>query len=280
MSQVVYARGRYLEKTRASIGFEDRGFQFGDGVYEVAWVENGRVVDLGLHFDRMKLSCAQLRIKMPPPTALANIAAQTVRRNFLKQGALYIQLSRGEARREHAFPASSVPTLVMAVYPQSVPSLAAAKVVTMEDFRWGRCDIKATSLLASVLARQKAAGLGVSETWYVDKNGKVLEGAASNAWIVERGGSLRTAPLNSSILGGITRMRILNLAKKMGLKCVERHFTLDEALKAKEAFYTSATQFVRPVTAIDGKPIGNGEVGETTAGLYGAYRRYIQAAGG
>ena len=278
MSQVVYVRGRYLPKARAVVGFEDRGFQFGDGVYEVVWVENGKFVDLDKHLKRLARSCGQLLMKMPPPAALANIAAQTVARNFSRRGALYIQLSRGAARRNHFFPEGGEPTVVMAFYPSAIAPLVADRVVTVRDFRWKRCHIKATSLLASVLARQHAFRAGTQEAWYVDENSRVLEGAASNAWVINGRGTVITAPLSNSILAGITRWRVMKLIKKLGLDCEERYFTLADALRAKEAFYTSTTQFVRPVGFIDEKPIADGKVGDVTAALYESYLRYLRAA--
>lgn len=275
MSQIVYVCGRYLPKVRAAVGFEDRGFQFGDGVYEVVWVEGGRIIDLPKHLARLGRSCGELAMTMPAPAALANIAAETIRRNFFYRGALYIQLSRGAARRNHLFPAEPKTTVVMAVYPLPLPPLRADGVTTMADFRWRHCHIKSTSLLASVLARQHAFGEGNPEAWYLDENSRVLEGAASNAWIVNKNGNIFTAPLSNAILSGITRWRVLKLIKQLGFKCEERYFTLEEALKAKEAFYTSTTQFIKSVGFIDNKPIADGEVGETTAALYDSYLGYL-----
>ena len=280
MPQVVYCNGSYQSRLEAGVSFEDRGFQFADGVYEVIWLENGVLVDLADHLARLRQSATQLQISgLPDEAVLTHIAYQTVRRNFARRGGFYIQASRGVAERNHSINVSAEPSVVMAVYAMDTPPLAPHNVVTIQDFRWKHCHIKATALIASVMARSEAEARHSNEAWYLDENSKVLEGSASNAWIVDKTDTVITAPLSNRILSGITRKRVLKLIKRLGLKHKEAYFSVDEAKSAKEAFYTSTTRFVQAVGSIDQTSIGSGDgkgkAGKITTALYRCYVEYL-----
>jgi D-alanine transaminase len=257
----------------ARVAIEDRGFQFADGVYEVAPVVHGRIVDLKAHLDRFAYSLGELRIEAPvPPAALNVICREVVSRNRVAEGILYVQASRGAAPRDHPFPKRVVqPTLVVSakslVWPVDAADDPGVGVVTMPDLRWGRCDIKSTALLANVIAKQRAREAGAFEAWFVRADGTIAEGASTNAWMVDGEGRLVTRPLGPEILAGITRATAIRLARAAGFPVVERPFDVDELSDAREVFLTSTTGLVRAVTSVDGKPIGNGHPGEITTRL-------------
>jgi D-alanine transaminase len=281
MSRVAYVNGQYLPWKEAKVGFEDRGYQFSDGVYEVCEVRGGRIVDLPLHFGRLRRSLSELRIAMPmSEAALGVILHEVTRRNHVGYGIVYLQITRGVARRDHAFPPPSVrPSVVVSARKlnfernQAIAARGIA-VVTVPDIRWARVDIKAVSLLPNVLARQAARERGAYEAWFVDGDGFVTEGAASNAWIVTADGRLVTHPTGAGILTGITRQVLLDVIASLQLTLDERPFTVAEALEAREAFVTAASQIVMPVVAIDGKPIGDGKPGPTTQRLREAFHQF------
>jgi D-alanine transaminase len=278
MSRVAYVNGRYAPFRDACVHIEDRGYQFGDGVYEVCEIRNGSLVDERRHFERLERSLDALEIKPPTsPHALGFILQETVRRNRIRDGLLYVQITRGVARRDHGFPAPEVkPSLVVIAR-----SLDRSKieenarngigVVTSSDNRWGRVDIKTIGLLPNVLARQAAKNEGAREAWFVDEKGQITEGTSSNAWIVTQDGKLVTRPSSHRILTGITRTVIKDVAEREGVQFEERAFSTAEALNAREAFITSATQGAMPVVKIDGKPIGDGRPGPVTRGLREAF---------
>ena len=278
MSRVAYVNGQYQPHGQATIHVEDRGFQFADGVYEVWSVFDGRLADFDGHMTRLHRSLNELRIPIPMTReALGRVLNETVRRNRVNEGLVYIQVTRGTARRDHPFPPEGTPPSVI-VTARSLPLSrgdAAAKkgvaVVTHPDIRWGRCDIKTVGLLANVLAKQAAKEKGAAEAWMVDEMGLVTEGSSTNAWIVDEDGTLRTRDGQANILHGITRAAVMALIADEGLAFEERAFSVDEAKRAREAFYTSASGFVMPATSIDGVKIGDGKPGPIATRLRALY---------
>jgi len=274
MSRIAYVNGRYLPFAAAMIHVEDRGYQFGDGVYEVCEVRGGRLIDARRHLERLWRSLGELRIRAPMSAkALRFVLREVVARNRIGYGVVYCQVTRGVARRDHAFP-SPEPSPSLVVTARSLnrtrnEALAAKgiAVISIPDDRWGRVDIKTIGLLPNVLARQKAIDAGARDAWFVDKDGTVTEAASANAWIVTRAGTLVTRPADQGILRGITRTVLLDVIKTHGLTLEERPFTLTEAYGAHEAFVTSASQVVMPVVRIDGRSIGDGKPGPITTAL-------------
>lgn len=283
MARWAYVNGRYLPHRQAAVHVEDRGFQFADGVYEVVTLLDGRFADLDGHMERLGRSLSELRMDWPAaPRVVTMIARELVRRNSVRNGSLYIQVTRGVAPRDFKFPADIPATLVMTV--KRVTAFAKPEqleqgvaVVTVPDIRWGRRDIKTVGLLAPVLAKQQAAESGAYEAWLIDPDGTVTEGSSSNAWIVTQDGVLVTRAPSQKILNGITRLSLLRLAGERGIPVEERSFTVEEALAAREAFVSSAGTFALPVTRIDGKPVGEGRPGPVTRTLRQAYLDYVAA---
>jgi D-alanine transaminase len=274
MSRIAYVNGQYVPHAHAMVGIEDRGFQFADGVYEVCEVRGGRLVDERRHMARLDRSLKELRIAHPmSPTALGIVMRETIRRNRVRNGIVYLQVTRGEMRRDFPFPPEGTrPSVIVTSRSHDNARLekqaeAGIAIVTMSDIRWQRVDIKSVALLPNVLAKQAAREQGAREAWLVDKDGFVTEGASSNAWIVTRDGILVTRPLETGILPGITRSVVLDLIAREGLGFEERPFTVDEAYAAREAFVTSASQLVMPVVSIDGRPVGNGAPGLVASAL-------------
>jgi D-alanine transaminase len=278
MTRVVYVNGRYLPYAQACVHAEDRGFQFADAVYEVCEVKDGRLVDEARHIERLARSLAELKLPQPmTPAALARVLRETIRRNRVRDGALYLQVSRGSRPRDFLFPPEGTEPTVVCLARSASPGAAEAKaaagiaVKTMPDIRWGRCDIKTVMLLPASLAKEAARAEGAREAWFVDANGCITEGASSNAWIVDRHGRLITRQIDDGILRGITRTTLIDLLRREQIELVERPFTVAEAKAAREAFITSATNLVMPVVRIDGQPIGNGAPGLLTLKLRSEY---------
>jgi len=285
MPRYAYVNGRFVPHASAAVHIEDRGYQFADGVYEVFAVLNGALVDETGHLQRLDRSLAELRIAMPlARRAMPLVMRELVRRNGLRDGLLYLQITRGVAPRDFKFPDGVNPSIVMTTRRQNHAASPASengvRVVSVPDIRWTRRDIKSVALLAQVLAKQAAAEAGASEAWMVDPEGRVTEGASSNAWIVTKDGVLVTREADHSILKGITGNSLAALAAEMGLKVERRAFTLMEAFEAKEAFLTSATTFCLPIVEIDGHPIANGHPGEIAGRLRARYLEYAQARQG
>jgi D-alanine transaminase len=285
LSRIAYVNGRYLPHREASVHVEDRGYQFADGVYEVCEVRGGKLVDERRHMDRLERSLKELRIAMPMPRkALGMVLRETVSRNRVRDGIVYLQITRGVARRDHAFPAAgTLPSIVITAknYDLEKNELAAADgvpVISVPDNRWERVDIKSVGLLPNVLAKQAAREAGAKEAWFVDGKGFVTEGSSTNAWIVTRDGAVVTRQADFGILRGITRTVVLEVIAEHGLKLEERPFTMEEAYAAREAFITSATQFVTPVVRIDGKPVGNGAPGLIASALRRDYHGQAEIA--
>jgi D-alanine transaminase len=274
MTRVVYVNGQYLPYGQAAVHAEDRGFQFGDGVYEVCEVKDGRLIDETRHMTRLGRSLNELRIPGPmSDRAWSRVLRETIRRNRVKDGILYLQVTRGAGPRDFLFPSEDVlPTVVClarSVSPRRVEAAAEAGigVKTMPDIRWGRCDIKTVMLLPASLAKEAARAEGAKEAWFVDDQGYVTEGASSNAWIVDKEGRLVTRHIDNAILRGVTRTTLMDVLQREAISVVERAFTVEEAKNAREAFITSATNTVMPVISIDGQPIGNGAPGMLTQRL-------------
>ena len=275
MGRLAYVNGRFVAHREAQVHIEDRGYQFADGVYEVVPVVGGTLVDEELHLDRLERSLDELRIGWPVARPVLRLVShELIRRNGLTNGIVYMQVTRGVAPRDHKFPKAAKPALVMTTkqLKRATPAALAAglKVVTVPDIRWDRRDIKSISLLPNCLAKQEAFEKGAAEAWMVE-NGFVTEGSSTNAWIVNADGQVVTRKANNEILNGITRRVLLKVMKEEGLELVERPFTVEEAYKAKEAFLTSSSNFVMPVTEIDGRPVGNGHPGLLTQRLRRAY---------
>jgi D-alanine transaminase len=273
--------GRYLPRARASVSVEDRGYQFADGVYEVCEVKAGRLVDEERHMARLDRSLGELGIARPMSSAaLSVVLRETVRRNRVHDGTVYVQVTRGVAPRDFPFPSPAPRPTVVVLARRSdrarLEQLAdeGVAVVTVPDIRWRRVDIKSVALLPNVLAKQAARAQGAREAWLVDGQGRVTEGASSNAWIVDRDGTLITHPLGHGILPGITRSVVIDMLKAQGLRFEERAFTVEEAYAAREAFITSASQIVLPVVRIDGRPVGNGAPGLIASRLRRDYHQH------
>jgi D-alanine transaminase len=283
MSRIAYVNGRYLPLRQAMVHVEDRGYQFGDAVYEVCEVRQGRLIDERRHLARLKRSLDELQIKLPmSPVALGIVLREVIARNRIGYGIVYLQVSRGVARRDHAFPTPEVPpSVVVTARPLNArrnEALAAAgiAVASVPDNRWGRVDIKTTGLLPNVLARQAAIAQGARDAWFVDKDGMVTEAASANAWIVTQAGRVVTRPADHGILKGITRTVLFDVIKAQGLSVEERAFTLLEAYAAREAFVTAASQIVLPVVRIDRHAIGEGKPGPVATALRRAFHEYAE----
>jgi len=283
MARVAYVNGRYLPHRQATVHIEDRGYQFADGVYEVCEVRSGHIVDERRHMQRLQRSLHELRIRLPMSlAALSVVLHETVRRNRVSHGIVYLQVTRGVARRDHAFPAAStVPSMVVTARnldPARGEQTArdGISVITLPDERWARVDIKSVSLLPNVLAKQAAKEQGAREAWLVDDKGFVTEGASANAWIVTDDGKVVTRRADHHILSGISRAVVLETIAAEGLTFEERPFTADEAYAAREAFVTAASQIVLPVIRIDGRPIGTGKPGKIAQALRAGFHRHAE----
>lgn len=274
--------GRYLPRGQAQVSIDDRALYFGDGVYEVCEVRAGGIIDENRHMARLERSLGELRIGWPVTReALANILREVIARNFVRDGIVYLQISRGVARRDHGFPAPDVkPCLTVtakSIDPRGGEAKAArgVKVVTLPESRWARPDIKSLQLLPNVLAKQAAREAGAEEAWFVDGQGFVTEGSSTNAWIVTPDGALVTRPADHSILHGVTRATLIDVAAREGAVLELRRFSLAEAYAAKEAFFSSASTVAMPVVEIDGRVIGEGRPGALTLALR---RRFHEVA--
>jgi len=282
MARYAYVNGRYVDHRAASVHIEDRGYQLADGVYEVVGVRDGKLIDETPHIDRLDRSLKELRIGWPVSrNTLGFILRELMRKNRLRDGLVYMQVTRGVSKRDHGFPTTPVkPALVMTTKATKhivADAGAGVAVKSMPDIRWERCDIKTVALLPNVLAKQAAREAGAYEAWLVDAKGCVTEGASTNAWIVTHDGELVTRQTDNGILAGITRHTLKSICNSLQLKLVERPFTVEEAKKAKEAFITSATSFVTPVVKIDGDKVSDGKVGATARRLREEYVRLSEA---
>ena len=281
MSRIAYVNGQYLPQSEACVNIEDRGYQFADGIYEVVHLYNGRLIDADRHLARLDRSLGE--ISLTPPmgrAALLHVLQEVARRNRVREGIIYMQVTRGVARRDHAFPGAHVPpALVVTVrrtppFPRDVERWA-GRAITHPDLRWARCDIKSVALLPNVLAKQAARAQGASEAILVKPDGTVSEGASTSVWIVDAEGRLRTRQLDHLILPGCTRGALMALMAEAGIDCVEAPFTEAELRAAREVFITSASSFVKPMVALDGKPVGDGTVGPVARQLFALFARHV-----
>ena len=281
--RVAYVDGRYARHGQAGVHIEDRGLQLGDSVYEVCRIASGRLVDEEEHLDRLERSLREIEMAMPMGRrALKSVMAEIARRNGLRDGLLYLQITRGALRRDHPIPQPAPkPTLIITVHAVDLAAIArrhaeGVAVITGPDERWGRCDIKTTQLLANLLAKTAARRAGCFEAWLVDRDGYVTEGASTSAWVVDRAGRVVTRDLSHAILPGVTRRIILEAAAAAQLPVVERRFSLEEATGAREAFLSSATGGAVPVVAIDGRTVGDGRPGPLTRRIMALYAQRSQ----
>ncbi len=285
MSRIAYVNGRYVPHRQAAVHIEDRGYQFSDGVYEVIATVRGRLIDEEAHLQRLDRSLSALRMRWPmTPAALRLVVRELIRRNRLSGlGAIYLQITRGVAPRNHPFPGGVEPALVMTARPLPPFDVEAARlgvrVIALPDERWKRPDIKSVSLLANVLAKQQAVEAGAYEAWLVDDKSLITEGTASNAWIVTRDGELVTRQADRAILNGITRCALIDLAGAHGVRLVERAFEVAEARNAAEAFLTSTTSWLKAVVRIDDAVIGDGRIGPLSERLLSSYVDRVAAIG-
>ncbi len=280
MSRIAYVAGQYLPHSQASVHIEDRGYQFADGVYEVVAVSGGRRIDDDLHFERLERSLGALDIPMPMSRrALAVVMDQVLRLNRVRDGIIYLQVTRGQAPRDHAWSGPSSPVLTVTARRQSPPDEALASqgvaVITLKDQRWKRNDIKSVNLLANIMAKYKARAEGAYEAWLIDDDDLITEGTSTTAWIVSSDGQLITRPLDEAILGGVTRAALIHIARAAGMEVEERPFSRTEALAAREAFLTSTSAYVLAIVSIDGQKIGDGTPGPVTLNLLDRYRRHV-----
>lgn len=278
MSRVAYVNGAYVPLRSAVVSIMDRGLQFADSIYEVWAVRGGRMFDTDAHMSRLQRSLAELRITPPMNEAsLMAVIRETMRRNRVTDGVVYVQVSRGAANRDHVFPAPDTrPTLIVTAKNLDRQAIAkraetGIKITSTQETRWQRRDIKSTNLLPNVLARQGAKEKGAFEAWFVDADGFVTEGTSSTAWIVDDRGVIRTRQLSHDLLHGVTRAAVLQLARERQMKVEERPFTIEEAKAAREAFITAASNAATAVVEIDGVKIGDGRRGPVTQALRAAY---------
>jgi D-alanine transaminase len=284
LSRIAYVNGRYLPVASAVVSIDDRAFTFGDGVYEVCEVRSRRLIEETRHLDRLGRSLEAVKIAWPlARAALGLVMREVVRRNRVRDGLVYLQISRGAARRDHGFPLGAVrPGLVVSARALD-PALNAARaaagvaVVTVPEARWAHPHIKTLQLLPNVLAKQAAREANAFEAWFVDRDGFVTEGASTNAWIVTAEGALVTRQADNAILHGVTRAALIGVAAALGLRLEERPFAPGEALKAREAFLSSATTIAMPVVSLDDQAIGDGRPGKTTLALRRAFHELAKA---
>jgi len=277
-----YINGAYVHHNEAQIHIEDRGFQFADSIYEVISCIDGMLADERGHLDRMERSLSELNMGMPlPRKTMQIIMRELLRRNRIRNAAVYIQVTRGIAKRDFGFPPDDTKqTLVMTTRPLAFRNTpqhqAGIKVITVPDIRWKRRDIKTTAMTAQVLAKQEAIEKGGSEAWMLDDDGFVTEGASSNAWIVTKAGVLITRPATGDILRGVTRTAADHVRNTLNLKMEERAFTVKEAQEAAECFVSAATVMIMPVVQINDKKIGDGKPGPVTEEIFKSYLSYIE----
>ena len=281
MSRIAYVNGQYVPHLDAAVHIEDRGYQFADGVYEVIPIVDNKLIGEEGHLDRLWRSLDELQIQEPMKRGpMKLVMREVLRQNGIQTGLIYMQSTRGVAKRDHPFPKDAVPEFVMTAKRMSLDKLDAkaekgVAVITVPDIRWTRRDIKSVSLLPNVLAKQKAVENGAYEAFQVDEDGFVTEGSSTNAWIVDKEGTLITRPTSNSILAGITRADLLKLLAQSDYKVELRAFTVDELLNAREVFLTSSSSYVQPVVEVDGKVIGNGKPGSISNGLRTIFKDFM-----
>ena len=275
MSRIVYVNGTYLDEDEAKISVFDRGFLFADGVYEVSSVLQGRLIDNAGHLARLHRSLNELEMAAPASDAdIESIQKTLVEKNAVDQGLVYLQVTRGAADRDFAYPQGVQPSLVMFTQQKNLIDSPQARngiaIIGVEDIRWRRRDIKTVGLLAPCMAKMQARKSGADDAWLIE-DGHVTEGSSNNAFIITADDTLVTRQLGNEILAGITRKAVMKLAEEQHVRIEQRPFSIDEACHAKEAFVTSATTFVTPVIAINGNPVADGRPGKLTRRLRELY---------
>lgn len=284
MPAIAYVNGFYRRLNEANVSIQDRGFQFGDGIYEVLYVDRGQVIDGGLHMARLARSLGEVQLPSPvAAAALPLIIREVIRRNRVNTGLVYIQVTRGAARRDHPFPSPAPrPSLIITARPKPTPptdiALWATAAITLPDERWARCDIKSINLLPNVLARQAARQAGAYEAILYDAAGEVTEGAASTVWAVTEDGILRTRALDRHILPGCTRAALIEELRANGIGFAESPIPVSSLRRAGEVFLTGATAFVKPITMLDGMSVGTGAPGPVATALFALYMQHMRHA--
>jgi D-alanine transaminase len=282
LDQIAYVNGSFVPLADAKVSILDRGFLFADGIYEVAAVLDGKLIDNASHLARLERSVGEIALQLPETIdRIQQIQKELVARNDIVNGMVYLEVTRGaDTGRDFAFPKGVTPTLIMFTTVKDIVNAESAKtginVITVPDIRWARRDIKSVALLAQVLAKQAAAEVGAGEAWMIE-DGKVTEGGSSSAFILTQDDVLVTRQNGSEILPGCTRKAVVALAEERHLHVEERPFSVEEALRAKEAFITSATVFVQPVVSIDGKKVADGKPGPMTNRLCEIYVDFARA---
>lgn len=282
MPRVVYVNGRYEPYRQARVHVEDRGFQFADAVYEVIEVQGKRLVDEERHLDRLERSLGEIGFGLPMSRpALAHVIRETIRRNGVTAGIVYLQVTRGVAPRDFLIPSPAPKPTVVCIARQldqaklEQTAIQGIAVKTMPEMRWARCDVKTVMLLPAVLAKDRARKEGAREVWFVDRNGFVTEGGSSNAWIVTKQGAIVTRQLSVDLLPGVTRAGVLDMIRSLGMRLEERPFRVPEALAADEAFNTAASATVMPVVEIDGTKVGSGRPGPVALRLRREFHDHV-----
>ena len=278
MSRIAYVNGRYLAHKNASVHIEDRGYQFGDGVYEVVLVLNKNLIDFEGHYTRLKRSLSEISLDLLiSETVIKQIFKRLVRSNHITNGLIYLQVTRGVADRAHQFPTNVPPALVVTAKPTLITkTVAGKKAITTADQRWDRRDIKTIQLLPNCIAKQEAVKHDAFEAIMVMQDGTITEGASSNLWMVDKDNQLVTRQASNAILNGITKLSLTNIASIRQYKIVERPFTVEEAREAKELFVTSATAIVTPIIQLNDDLIADGNVGPVALALRSAYLENTQ----
>lgn len=281
MSRIAYVNGYYVSHLDAAVHVEDRGYQFADGIYEVCEVRDSNLIDVKGHLDRLERSASELDMNLAlGRRQLEFVMGEVCTRNKVRDGLIYLQMTRGVAPRNHLFPHADTPSSIVLTArstPRAASEAMAAQgvsVITVPDNRWERVDIKTTSLLPNVMAKQKAKDAGAFEAWFVDDDGQITEGTSTNVWIVTHDNVLVTRDASKGILKGITREGVFMTAERLQLKIEERRFSVLEAQNAKEAFITAATTVVVPVVKIDGKIVGEGTPGEISQKVRTYFHKY------
>jgi D-alanine transaminase len=282
LSDIAFVNGLFTPLEDAKISILDRGFLFADGVYEVAAVIDGKLIDNQAHIARLERSLRELRLESPAPMAeIVEIERALVARNAIQEGMVYLQITRGATERDFSFPEGVEPTLIAFAQKKNILASPYAekgiKVVTVPDQRWARRDIKSVALLAQVLAKQAATEAGCQEAWMADADGFVTEGSSSTAFIITKDGAIVTRANSEAILPGCTRRSVIALAQQQGLTIEERPFSIAEAHDAAEAFLTSASNLVLPVVEIDGRALGGGAPGPYAKRLRALYLDFARA---
>jgi D-alanine transaminase len=282
LDRIAYVNGSFVPLSEAKVSILDRGFLFADGIYEVSAVLGGKLVDNASHLARLKRSVGEISLELPESLErIEEIQKELIARNGFEDGMVYLEVTRGaDEGRDFAFPKGIRPTLIMFTAAKDIVNAPSAKtgiaVITVPDIRWARRDIKSVALLAQVLAKQAAAAAGAGEAWMIE-DGKVTEGGSSSAFILTQDDVIVTRQNGNEILPGCTRKAVVKLAEERQLRIEERAFSVDEALKAKEAFITSASAFVQGVVSIDGKTVANGKPGPMTNRLREIYIDFARA---